>query len=171
MRTTSRLLASLAVAGLASSLSACYAKPGDYKIYKITFLPEVQQADCNVEIDIRDSTTFFGAATFAMFATDGDDFFIEYEGQVITGSRDGKEFAFEGVSVNVDDPIDGTTVTVTNSLNVDLTLNGREITGTATGFASTVCSGNCDGIPVGQCTTVRDFFGTEIKDVELEHPI
>lgn len=171
MRTTTRLFATLAIAGLATSLSACQPKPGEYRIYKITYLPDVLQADCGVDVDIRDSTTFFASETFAIFATDADDYFLEYGSSVIIGERDGKEFAFQGTSIDVEDIIDGTTVTTTNDVKVDMTMNGRQIDGTATVFASSVCSGNCDMFDNTQCTTVRKFFGTEIKDVELEHPI
>jgi hypothetical protein len=171
MRTTSRILATLAVAGLASSLSSCTPAPGQYRIYKVTSLPANPQADCGVEIDIRDSTTFFGAATIAIFATDADDFFLEYGDKVVTGSRDGKDYTFEGVSVQVDDPIDGTTITTTSQLVVKLTIDGRKINGEATSFDSVVCGGTCDAFENTQCTVVGNFFGTEIKDVELEHPI
>lgn len=171
MRTPSRILATLAVAGLASSLSSCTPAPGQYRIYKVTSLPARPQADCGYEIDLRDSTTFFSAATIAIFATDGDDFFIEYGDKVLTGSRDGKDYTFEGVSVQVDDPIDGTTITTTSQWVVDLTIDGRKINGTLTTFDSSICSGTCDAFDNTQCTVVGDFFGTELKDVELEHQI
>lgn len=171
MSTTSRLFATLAIAGLASSLSACQPKPGEYRIYKVTQLPSVPQADCDIDIDLRDSTTFFGAATLAIFATEADDFFLEFGDSVVLGSRDGKEFKFEGISINVDDPIDGTTVTTTSQLTINLTMNGRQISGDVTTFDSTVCSGNCDGFDDVQCTVLGKFFGTELKDVDLERQI
>jgi hypothetical protein len=171
MRTTSRILATLAVAGLATSLSSCTPAPGQYRIYKVTSLPANPQADCGVEIDIRDSTTFFAAGTIAIFATDTDDFFIEYGDKVLTGSRDGKDYTFEGVSVQVDDPIDGTTITTTSQWVVNVTIEGRKINGTLTTFDSSVCGGTCDAFENTACTVVGDFFGAEIKDVELEHPI
>lgn len=116
-------------------------------------------------------TTFFDAATIAIFATDTDDFFLEYGEDVVSGTRDGKTYSFEGMSVNVEDPVEGTTVTTTNQLTVELTINNREINGDVTTFTSSTCTGSCEAFEDTQCTVIGTFFGTEIKDVELEHAI
>ncbi|WAS91981.1 hypothetical protein [Nannocystis punicea] len=167
----SRIFAAVAAAGLMASLSACQVKPGEYRIYKITSLPVQMGADCGVNPDPRDSTTFFGAQSIQIFATDADDFFLEYGDAVLIGSRSGTDYTFEGDSVQVDDPIDGTTVTQTRSVDVAIEIKGYKITGQVVDFTSTTCGGNCDGIPTTQCTITGSFFGTEIKDVELERGV
>ncbi|PCC72871.1 hypothetical protein SAMN02745121_01989 [Nannocystis exedens] len=167
----SRIFAAVAAAGLMATLSACQVKPGEYRIYKITALPTQMGADCGVDIDPRDSTTFFGASTIQIFATDADDYFLEYGEDVLIGSRSGTDYTFAGDEVAVEDPIDGTTVTTQHTLDVAISIKGYKITGEFVDFTSTTCGGNCDGIPTTQCTITGSFFGTEIKDVELERGV
>ncbi|MDC0716879.1 hypothetical protein [Nannocystis bainbridge] len=167
----SRIFAAVAAVGLSASLSACSVKPGEYRIYKITALPQQMGADCGTNPDPRDSTTFFGASTIQIFATDPDDYFLEYGTDVIIGSRSGTDYTFEGDEVLVEDPIDGTTVTTTRSLDVAISIKGYKITADYVSFTSTVCGGNCDGFENAQCTVTGSFFGAELKDVELERPV
>jgi hypothetical protein len=167
----SRIFAAVAAAGLMASLSACQVKPGEYRIYKITALPAQMGADCGVNPDPRDSSTFFGAQTIQIFATDADDYFLEYGDNVLIGSRSGTDYTFEGDAIQVDDPVDGTTVTTTHTLDIAISIKGYKITGDFIDFNSTTCGGNCDGIPTTQCTITGSFFGSELKDVELERGV
>jgi hypothetical protein len=154
-----------------ASLSACQVKPGEYRIYKITSLPPVTGADCGADIDPRDYTTFFGAQTIQVFATDADDFFLEYGDAVITGTRSGTDYSFRGELVDVMDPDDDTTVTTTKTLDIALSIKGYKLTGEFVEFNSTVCGGNCDAFNNTQCTISGSFIGAELKDAELERPI
>lgn len=166
----SALLAT-AFAGL--SLTACQVTPGQYRVYKITELPAVPALDCGVDIDPRDSTKFFSAQTIAIFATEPDDYFLEYGTDVILGTRSGKDYSFFADSVNAEDQgQDGeTTITTIRSVKVDLTINGHQINGDYVLFESTTCSGVCDNIEPTACTINGRFFGSEIKDIELERAI
>lgn len=174
-KTSSRILAAVATAGLAASLSACQVKPGEYRIYKITQLPVVESPDCPGDPDPRDTTTFFGASTFSIFATDPDSYFLEFDpgtgAVVITGSRDAGDYHFIGDSTTVEDQGDVATITSVVDLDVNLTIKGYQITGTAVTFTSTTCNGECGNFENQTCTRTADFFGTEIKDVELEHGV
>lgn len=171
MRNPSRIFSAVAALGLVASLSACQVKPGEYRIYKITFLPSVEGADCGTNPDLRDSTTFFAASTIQIFATDADDFFLEYGEDVLIGSRAGTDYTFEGDSVQVDDPGDNTTTTTTKSLDVAISIKGHKITGDFVLFNAQSCGGDCDAFPSYQCTVTGSFFGSEIKDVELERGV
>lgn len=166
---SSRIFAAVALAGLTASLSACQVKPGDYKIYKITYLNPVYGPDCGLVTDLRDSSTFYGSETFAVFATDPETYFLEFRDDVILGDRDGTDYAFAGDSIEVDG--DTTVITQTRKVEVALTIKGRQVTGNYLDFNASGCSGLCDGVPTGQCTITGEFIGTEIKDIELERDI
>lgn len=167
----SRFFMAVAAVGLLTSLGACQVKPGDYRIYKITFLPATYQADCGVYPDPRDYTTFFGASTIGLFATDTNEFFLEYDVDVITGVRSGTDYTFEADEVIVDDPSDNTTVTRTRALDVALSIKGYKLTGEFVSFTSEICGGACQGYNNVQCTMSGTFVGTEIKDVEFERGV
>lgn len=167
----SRFFAAVTAAGLVASLSACQVKPGEYRIYKITYLPASFGADCGIYPDPRDFTTFFGTETLSVFAVDGDDFFLEYGTDVVNGERSGTGYTFAGDEVIVEDPLDGTTVTATRTLDVQLDIKGYKLTGEFVSFSSQICGGNCDGYNNTQCTITGSFVGTEIKDIELERAI
>ncbi|MCY0993891.1 hypothetical protein OV203_42525 [Nannocystis sp. ILAH1] len=171
MRNPSRIFSAVAALGFMASLSACQVKPGEYRIYKITSLPVQEGADCGTNPDLRDSTTFFTAGTLQIFATDADDFFLEYGEDVLIGSRSGTDYTFEGDDVQVDDPGENTTTTTTRSLDVAISIKGYKITGDFVLFTSQSCGGDCDGFPSYQCTVTGSFFGAEIKDVELERGV
>ncbi|HEY8379282.1 MAG TPA: hypothetical protein VIK91_22465 [Nannocystis sp.] len=164
----SRTLAAVATAGLMASLSACQVKPGEYRIFKITYLDPVFGPDCG-PIDLRDKSTFHHAETVAIFATDPETYYLEFRDDVLLGTRDGSEYSFLGESIEVEG--DTTLVTALRTLQVDFTLKGRKVTGNYRHFEATQCAGNCDGVPVGQCTITAEFYGTEIKDVELERDV
>lgn len=168
----SRLLAALTLAGLgATSLSACQPAPGDYRVYRVSSLAPIVGIDCENQPDLRDTSTFFNVGSIALFASDADSYFLEFGADAITGSRSGADYTFEGVTVNVEDVADIATTTTTRDLAVSLTIKGREITGTVTEVNTFVCNGTCTGINNSSCTLTTNFFGSEVKDVELEHGI
>jgi hypothetical protein len=167
----SRIFAAVTAAGLVASLGACQVKPGEYRVYKVTYVGKVAQADCNIDVDPLDRNTFFTAESFYLFASDPDNYFLEYNGTTMLGERSGKDYSFYGETIDGNDDIDGIVTTSTHTVKVNLTLTGYQVVGDVTDFLSNVCSGNCDGVPTGQCTTTWEFQGTEIKDVELEHGV
>ncbi len=168
----SRLLAVAAIAGLgATTLSACQVYPGDYRVYRVTSLAPTVGIDCENQPDLRDTSTFFGVATIAMFASDSDSYFLELGADVLTGTRDGGVYSYEGVSVNVDDLGMVATTTTTRTLDVQVTLKNKEIVGTATEVNTVTCTGDCMGFTNTSCTLTTNFFGSEVNGAELEHPI
>lgn len=173
---SSRIFAAVAAAGLMASLSACQVKPGDYRIYKITNLPTIESADCPGDPDIRDVSTFYGASSFAIFATDPETYFLEFDPGIgattlLEGTRDGGDYTFLGDSTSVEDLSDTAIVTDVVDVDVNLTIKGHQISGTVTTFTSTTCNGDCGMFENTTCTRTTEFIGSEIKDVELERPV
>ena len=168
----SRLFAALTIAGVAAStLSACAVQPGDYRIFRVSALAPIIGADCQAQPDARDTSTFFGASTIALFASDADSYFLENGMDVLTGTRDGADYSFEGQSVNVEDVADIATTTDTRTVQIALTIKGKEIAGTMVTVQTFTCSGDCMNIENTSCTTTINFFGSEVNGAELEHPI
>lgn len=175
MRNPSRILAAVAAAGLMAPLSACQVKPGEYRVYKIAMLPATLGADCGVDVDPRDYTTFFGAGTIQLFATDADDYFLEWSDgtntAVVVGTRSGTDYTFAGDEVIVEDPSDDTTINETRTLDIVLSIQGYKISGDFVSFTSSICGGDCDAFTNTQCTITGSFVGSEIKDVEFERGV
>lgn len=175
MRNPSRILAAVAAAGLMAPLSACQVKPGEYRVYKIAMLPPTAGADCGFDVDPRNYTTFFSTQTIQLFATDGDDYFLEWSdgmnNAVVYGTRSGADYTFEGVEESVLTPTNNTTITETTSLTVALSIQGHKIDGEFVVFNRSVCGGNCDAFNNTQCTLTGSFVGSELKDVEFERGV
>lgn len=174
MRTTfTRILAATVVMGLGI---ACQPKPGDYRVYKITQLPPQQDEGCpdGVMPEAGDSSTFFGVSTLALFASDPDSYFIEFLGTAITGTRDGGDYTFAGDLVDVNDVTDNTNTRLTRTLDISLTIKGKQISGSYVEVEKLVCEGDsavCMAIEGYTCTRTNQFFGAEVNGVELEYDV
>lgn len=149
---------------------ACAPKPGDYRVYRVTALAEQADEGCpgGTFPEDGDSSTFFGASTLAIFASDADTYFLEFLGTAITGTREGAEFAFAGDSIDVQDNMAFTT-RLTRTLDVSLEIHGKEITGSYVSVEKLVCEGTCPADIGYTCTKTNEFFGSEVDDVELEY--
>jgi hypothetical protein len=151
--------------------------PGQYRIYRVAQSKTVSSPGCYPdgipESEAQDTTTFRTGATFAIFAADTKVYFLDMgsgEGAMtIEGERDGRDYSFSGTDVDVE-PSSDNTITTTLTVTVDATIKGKKITGTSVTDTRSTCTGqNC---PNGtMCTTTTDFEGSEMKDVELEHPV
>lgn len=176
MTTRTRTLSALGVLGLALGLGACQPRPGDYRVYRVASLPDQLELDCfEGEVDpnyAQDGTSFFSAASVAVFATDKDTYFVEFGGNTLTGTRSGKDYAFTGEDVDVE-VMGELTVTQSTSLELALEISGREIYGEYTVVERNTCSGDgCDALGGDyRCTRRGSFFGAEVKDVDLEYSV
>lgn len=175
----------LGTLGLIGVLFAgCSVQPGDYRVYRIAMLPETKDANCFAggrdPNTIEDTTTFFGVSTFAIFASDSDTYFIEFGSDALTGTRDGKDYSFDGDSTDIEvvspDPLIKVTTRVI--ANIEVSLDGDEAFGTYTRTVATGCSDgnepgdNCEAFGDNvECTVHGTFFGTWVKDAELEYPV
>lgn len=145
--------------------------PGQYRIYRVANSTTVFSPSCGAPSDseAQDTSTFRTGVTFAIFAADTKVYFMEFGEVVLEGDREGSDYAFSGTDVDVE-PSSDNTVTTTHTVSVDVTIKGKKISGTATDDLRVTCMGN--NCPEGSmCTATTDFEGSEIKDVELQHPV
>lgn len=174
MRTCiTRILAATVVMGLGL---ACQPKPGDYRVYKITQLTPQQDDGCPGGLlpEPGDDSTFFSVSTLAVFASDVDSFFLEFLGTAVTGTRDGADYTFSGDLVDVNEVTDNTNTRLTRTLDVTLTIKGKQISGSYVEVEKLVCEGDsnvCMAIDGYTCTRTNNFFGSEINDIELEYGV
>jgi hypothetical protein len=146
--------------------------PGKYRIYRVANSKTASSPGCypdGIPEDVaQDTTTFKTGQTFAVYAAGSGTFFLEmvYVGDgefyTIEGTRSGREYTFEGTTVDVQ-PSSEPPVTVTETFTVDLMIKGRKVEGTFTYDRRST-----DG---EMCTRTTDFVGAEVKDVDLEHPV
>ena len=175
----------LGTLGLIGVLFAgCTVQPGEYRVYRIAMLPETLDANCyaggNDPNLSEDTTTFFNVSTFAIFASDSDTYFLEFGSDALTGTRDKNDYSFAGDSTDIQilspDPLVKSTTRVI--ANIEISLEGDEAFGT---YVRTVAQGCSDGSEPGdncesfgdntECTVNGTFFGTWVKDAELEYPV
>ncbi|MCA9709870.1 MAG: hypothetical protein KDK70_28785 [Myxococcales bacterium] len=168
----------LGLVGLSALLGACQIQPGEYRVYRIANEDSEQSNGCFPSTpgpDVTgDSTTVRVGQTFGIFAADPDTYFLDFEALSLAGVRDGKDYAFNGetVDVMVFGPNNDSTQTVTSILDVDLTISGRQLEGTSVLEVTSECVGMSCPTPANTvCTTTTSFQGSEVKDVELEHSI
>jgi hypothetical protein len=139
--------------------------PGQYRVYRVANSTTVYSPGCPDLPDLQDTTTFRSGQTFAIFAADTKVYFLDIgagEGSVtVEGSREGRDYTFEGVDRNVDSDGNATI----HSLTVELSIKGRKVEGTST------TEDQVTAPDPYLCIKETDFEGSEMKDVELEHPV
>lgn len=175
-----KLRSSLLLAPLFLTAS-CSMGPGDYVIYRVAFDAPQAGADCGEPgpSQVEDSSTFGTPSTVALFAFE-DIYYLEFGDNgmggvaALEGSRDGKNYTFNGTSIDVEeiDPMNGTKTTATYDVEVAAVIKGKNMDGIAVITTSTTCSGeSCpDSFPFS-CTTQTTFRGSTIDDTDLERPI
>lgn len=158
-------------------MSASCITPGQYRIYRIATADAEESTGCYPSapgVDITgDSTTFRTGQTFAIYAADSDVFFLDLEDFSLEGSKDGSDYKFTGESVDVMNLGGDSILTLTTSVVINVEIEGKKVRGTSTYDVRQSCSGgmNCPSPSSTQCITTQSFLGSEVKDVELEHPI
>ncbi|MEZ4452409.1 MAG: hypothetical protein R3B09_23285 [Nannocystaceae bacterium] len=171
----------LTVLALSTALCACTVAPGDYVIVRVASADQEVSMSCYggnpVDKNIAEDTSDLRAAgSFALFAADKENFFLEIDHgdglDSIAGVRDGKDYSFEGTSVNVDYPFNPQTMaedkqTTTTQYQTDMTIAGHDVSG------RDVVTISCTGYacPYASCVVTTEFVGTVVRDVELEHGI
>src|SRR5262249_47398802 len=132
--------------------------------------------------DHTDTNTFFGEGLVAVYASDGDTYFLENGAIALTGTRDGTGYTFTGNDTKIDNwktsdgPPYSRNFTVTNTTDVvyKLTLKGKGLSGTVTTTTDIQCGGStmdCMQAPMANpnhCVTTGEVFGTEV-DVDIEY--
>jgi predicted GNAT family acetyltransferase len=169
----------LSIVGCKSSIS-----PGDYKIYRVAIdksgskssgcypdgkVPAAEKASSD---DAKTSSTWEIYAG----STDQEQYFLEMDGgkETFEGSKSDKTYTFETTKVVVAyaNP-DGTgfKYTKTDRTTIDVTMDGKTITGSVTTTHSEKCSGDkCPTVPA-TCSQTLEYTGTEVDDVELKHDV
>jgi hypothetical protein len=151
--------------------------PGQYRIYRVANSTTISSPGCFPdgipEDQAQDTDTFRTGTTFGIFAADTKVYFLEgmFMGgfTTIEGDREGRDYSFSGTQVDVT-PGSDNTITDTTAVLVDMTIKGKKVSGTVLVDIRSTCMGN--NCPNGVlCTQTTDFEGSEIKGVELEHPV
>ncbi len=170
---------------LAATTAGCTVKPGDYRVYRLAVNPLVNN-DCT-SVDELDpdhimTENGFGPSLIAIYASDGDTYFLEDGLKSILGEREKNSYTFE-YSYRRDDKWgteDGFDKMFTSSRTVDevwdLELKGKGLSGTFTSTTVTNCSGTLDDcaiatFPADSCVTTWEVFGSEVNDVDIEYLI
>ena len=154
---------------LAATASASCIIPGQYRVYRVAATTTSTTPDCGMMGDPGDSTTFKSGMTFAIYAADTETYYLDLEAESVEGKRSGSKYTFEGETVDVTDG-GGFTLRALRNLEVKAEIKTRKISGTWIEENSTSCTGM--GCPAAtSCIVTVKFEGSEMKDVELEHPV
>ncbi len=158
-----------------SALAGCATvAPGDYNVYRIGFAESSSSAECfgefgedpNSELD---ETNFLGSAAFAVYRV-ADVYYLDFGSQAISGTKDGSEFRFTGETVDIDffGGDSENRIEDREELTITFTVSGASIIGRQVSESTTTCTGaDCDDSQNRSCTGTADFFGSEVKDVDL----
>ncbi|MEZ4383224.1 MAG: hypothetical protein R3A79_17990 [Nannocystaceae bacterium] len=169
------LRSTLLALGMLVGIGGCQVHPGQYVIIRVANADLQRSDSCYFDNMVPDSirddrTDFRTGSSLAVFAADSETYFIEYDFNgtpvSIEGTRDGGDYSFAGEDVNVEQEY-----TVTQIVEVDMTIKNKTVIGTT--VATRQCSGNgCEGASeVPSCVETIDFVGTIVSDVELEHGV
>jgi len=161
---------------LFGTLAACTTVGnGDYVVYRVALGDTNSSSDCfgedGEDIETRnDESSFLPSQSFALYRV-VDTYYMDFGEFVITGTKTGSQFDFSGDNVDrsyfgADDENEETD---TDEINVTFTVSGASISGTY----ETVTSFTCDGPDCSEgsdftCTGSSPFFGSEVRDVDLE---
>lgn len=170
------LLAGLALA----AVSGCGGiGPGDYVIYRVAFSDPEPTTGCfangQIPPDTKDdSTTFRDTGTLILYAGKEDVVYLDTGKGTLEGKKSDNGYSFSGKSVDVSysGPNDDTKLTETTTVKIDLTIDGKTVSGKIDSSTSVRCTGNnCPMDLPSDCTQKSDFVGTEVDDVELKHDV
>ncbi len=158
-------------------LAACGADP--YQVYQIAASSGEQGAGCFEDEEIPDDvadddSTYRIGDTFVIFTAPEDEYYLQLStGGSIPGTRDGKVYQFSAdsfdvsyIDYNPDSDRDDVTLSTTQSTEIKLTVDGRNVSGTSESIFAVECDGeNC--IDDTSCKTTNDFVGVKVNaDVE-----
>ncbi len=172
-----------AIGGVAFGCSASVS-PGEYKIYRVAIdTTGAKSAGCYADGKIpaavkASSDDLRSSETWEIYAgsKDAEQYFLEIQGgkSTLEGSFTDKTYTFETTKVDVAYAnADGTgfKYTKTDRVTVEVTVDGKTISGTVTSTHSEKCSGEkCPKVPE-TCSETAEYTGTEVDDVVLKHDL
>lgn len=181
MRLRQVLALGLAALGFGTVSGGCSGAigPGDYRLYKMEFIAPTKSTGCffpDKGPDANsgsDSDTTLATDVWVITADTAGFFYIDLGNHSLQGAVTDTGYAFTGTKVDVefdqDDPKKTKrTVTVVETINV--TVDGKSISGDAIVDTSFACSGaGCTNIPT--CTVDTKFSGTQVDDVQLQRDV
>ena len=153
--------------------------PGDYVIYRVALSDAKRGSSCYPDKKIppnekSDSDSFLASTDFILYAGPDDNFYLDTGSATLEGTGDADVYTFVGKTVDVEyASSDGTgdKITTTDTTTIQMTVDGKAVTGTVSEKVSITCRGNNCGDAIPSCTTTTNFVGTEVDDVELKHEV
>ncbi|MFT6232961.1 MAG: hypothetical protein ACJAZO_003479 [Myxococcota bacterium] len=143
-------------------------------MYRIGYAESSASADCFGEFGedpnlALDETNILSPAAFAVYRV-ADVYYLDFGNRAISGTKDGNEFRFNGEDLNIDffGGSSENRLEDRDELTITFTVNGASIIGREVIETSTTCTGaDCDPSQTLSCTETSNFFGSEVKDVDL----
>ena len=172
-----RLTALTALLAL-TTLTSCTIGPGDYAVLRIAAVKTpILSASCYQDgvIDpnvAMDNYEVRAGDSLAIFASDKETYWLEWTSAsvAIEGSRDGKDYSFNGIDTDIEEPAMGERTTNNYEHDVQITITGSSVTGQYL-LKHSCMSTIPNACPYDSCVSTTDFVGTVVKGVELEHGI
>lgn len=129
--------------------------------------PELE-ADCydgTIPNDVAsDEYTLQLGSTLIVFAGPNDTWFAETGGIALPGTRDGNRYGFDGEVVDVIE-FGNAIATYTQTITVDLTIDGKFVTGAYQSVTAYTCEGNDQACgDDSTCTVKAAFTGVRVGD-------
>jgi len=158
--------------------TGCGIGPGDYIIYRVAITEQEQSTGCygdTIPPNVKsDSSTFRSSGTFIVYAnaTAEDAYYLDTGDVTIEGVESDAGYTFSGKTIDIEYTVpDGTgdKLTTTNTLTIEVVVDGASISGTAVDKTTYKCSGACTAPAIPSCTVTTEFKGSEIDGVALEH--
>lgn len=172
-----RLTAITALLAL-TTLTSCTIGPGDYAVLRIAAVKDpIKSASCYPDMVIdpnvaMDNYEVRSGDSLAIFASDKETYWLEWTSAAVAieGSRDGKDYTFNGIDTDVEEPVMGERTTNNYEHGIKITIAGSSVTGQYL-LTHTCMSTLQNACPYASCVSTTDFVGTVVKGVELEHGI
>ncbi|MBK8212902.1 MAG: hypothetical protein IPK71_04065 [Myxococcales bacterium] len=164
-----------ATAMLSTFAMHCSGGAGDHTFYRLYSPKAKLEAACyhngQIPENIKDDTSTMLTPSTVLLVRDGaDTYSLDTGSQVISGSKSGSSYTFSGTTTNVEvTPVgaEKRTVTVTTTLSVSMTVDGRTATGTLETDTKTSCSGACTGFTGAGCKQTNTFTGIQVDQGEV----
>lgn len=164
-----------ATAMLSTFAMHCSGGAGDHTFYRLYSPKTKLEAACypngQIPENIKDDTSTMLTPSTVLLVRDGaDTYSLDTGSQVISGSKSGSSYTFSGTTTNVEvTPVgaEKRTVTVTTTLSVSMTVDGRTATGTLETDTKTSCSGACTGFTGAGCKQTNTFTGIQVDQGEV----
>ncbi|MCC6525319.1 MAG: hypothetical protein IT373_21880 [Polyangiaceae bacterium] len=168
----------LVALGLGGATAGCGFGPGDYAIFQVALEEQSRSSGCYYPDqgpspnEMFDSSDLVSTDTWILTAGPNDQFYLSSNVADLAGveTDDGYKFSASSVDVDFDGNVTtGTKRTEWRTLDVNVIVDGKAISGDSVSTTSYECVGTTCGAPIPSCTVTTSFTGAEIDDVDLEH--